>query len=100
VARQQRIAADRHCQLARQSRSRPAAKRETDLLLDLAQPQGAPGFGLRDGQALGKDAAPAREIRAAEASNTDVQFDDAPLPRQVGQTPRIRAMRAGACAGA
>src|SRR5918997_1709945 len=79
---------------------RLAAKGKADLLLDFVQPHGTPRLGPRNVQALGEDAAPALQVRAAEAPDTDLQFDNAPLPRQVGQTSRIDAMRTGARAAA
>src|SRR3954467_11397581 len=91
---QQGIAADRHRQPASQSRPRLTAEGQADLLLDVAQPHGAPCLGPRNVQAFGEDAAPALEARATETPGTDLQFDNAPLPRQVGQTSRIEAMHA------
>src|SRR4051794_35487253 len=83
---QQGIAADRHRQSTSQSRPWLAPEGKTDLLLDFAQPRGAPCLGRRNVQALGEDAASALQARAAEAPDTDLQFDNAPLPRQIGQT--------------
>jgi hypothetical protein len=91
---QQGITADRHRQLASQSRPRLAAKGKTDLLLDVAQPHGAPCVGPRNVQAFGEDTAPALKARATETPGADLQFDNAPLPRQIGQTSRIEAMDA------
>jgi hypothetical protein len=45
------------------------------------QPHGTPCLGPRNVEALGEDAAPALEARATEAPDTDLQFDNAPLPR-------------------
>lgn len=92
---QQGITADWHRQPCSQARARLAAECEANLLLDLAQPQGAPRFRLRNGQALGEDAAPAIAVRAAEAPDAEVQVEDTPLPGQVCKTARIGTVDTG-----
>src|SRR4051794_31112203 len=91
---QQGIAADWHRQPASQSRPRLTAKGKADVLLDVAQPHGAPCLRPRNVQAFGEDAAPTLEVYATETPGADLQFDNAPLPWQVGQTSRIEAMHA------
>ncbi len=91
----QGITADRHRQPSGQARARLAAEGAANLLLDLAPPQSAPRFGLRKGQALGEDAAPAIAVRAADAPEAEVQVEDTPLPGQVCKTARIGTVDTG-----
>jgi hypothetical protein len=67
---QQRVAADRHGEQARQAGPRFTPCGRCQGTLDIGKPGGAPlPEGCRRGQALGEDPARAAGLRAAEAAN-------------------------------
>ena len=71
-----------------------AAEREADVLLRVAQPHCAARPRLHHRrQALGKDAPPAGDVRTSEAAGLQMKLNDAALPRQIGETAPVVAMK-------
>ena len=98
---QHRVGTHRHGQAPRQSGSRFAAQRRTDLTLRLGQPGGPArmrGDQLR--QALGKGAPSAFGVSAVEPPGSQPNMDAAPERRQVSRVPAVAAVRGTARAPA
>jgi hypothetical protein len=92
---QQRVAAGRHAEPVRQSRSRRTAECEGNMTLDIAQPSGplSPWATLAR-QTFGKDPPCAGGITAVEPASSNVNVNMPPLPGQIGELARVAAMNA------
>jgi len=98
---QQGIAADRHGQLARQTRARLAAGRKADRQLAFAEAGGASGLrSHRFRQSLGEDPLRALRIHASKPPCVKLNLDNPPMPRQIGEPAHVMAVDAACSATA
>jgi hypothetical protein len=87
------VGAERHRQPAGQTGAGFTAQRQAEILLRLAQAEGAAGHRHGDlRQPLGENPSRATVIDAAKAADAQVKFDPAALPRQIRQPATVGAV--------